>query len=843
MSTFLYKLGRSAYDKPWAFIAGWIVILAVVLAALGVNGIHVSSDMKIEGTESQKVLDQLAEELPEASGGQASVVFAAPPGERLDTPERLATLRSAIEGVYGLDYVINPAELAAKAGISAGAQGGDAAAAGGEQGADSGAAGPPTGITAASSGRQGAEAGAQGGAAAAGQVTGSAAGGAAASAAGQAPYGPLVVGGAPVPGVMIASDGSVALFQFQFTVQQMSLPEDVPDRVIEAVSAVEKTGIQALPSDSLSTKPALGSTEGVGLVVAAIVLLMTLGSVVAAGLPLLTAILGVGVSVGGAYAFSTFIPMTDITPALALMVGLAVGIDYSLFIVNRQRRMILDQGLSAREAASRAVGTAGSAVFFAGLTVIIALCGMLVIGIAFLSTMALVAAAAVLANVLIALTLLPALLGLAGERICSAKARAKQSGQSSEPRHGFARRWVTGVLKLRWPVVVAAVVVLGIAAIPVGKMEMGIPSGATANLDTASRQSYDAIAKGFGEGFNGPLLLVAEPTDGKTIGAETLGKLTQELQKHEDVSLVTPMGVNKTGDMAIISLIPKSGPADAATKRLVHDLRAPDSELARTYGIAIGVTGFTAINLDMSARLAEVFPLYVGIIVVLSLIILLLVFRSVIVPVKATAGFLLSVLATFGITTAVYQWGWFHRLFGFDTGGPLLSFMPIMVTGILYGLAMDYQVFLVSSMREAYVHGHRGRSGVARGYEQASRVVLAAAVIMVSVFAGFIFAPDIMIKQIGFALAAGILIDAFVVRMTLVPAVMAVFGDRAWRLPGWLDRLLPNLDVEGEKLIAELKTRDGEATRTAVRPGAAVASISSVRDTSAQSGVRQSGDS
>ncbi|SFJ04006.1 putative drug exporter of the RND superfamily [Paenibacillus sp. UNC496MF] len=824
MSTFLYKIGRSAYDKPWAFIVGWVVILAVVLAALGANGIHVSSDMKIEGTESQKVLDQLAAELPEASGGQASVVFAAPAGERLDTAERLAALRKAVDDVYRLDHVINPAELAAKAGVSDGAQ-----------------AGAQAGDSAAAGARQGAEAGAQGDAAAA---AGLGTGGANASAAGQAPYGPLVVDGAPVPGVMIARDGSVALFQFQFTVQQMSLPESVPDRVIQAVSAVEKTGIQALPSDSLSTKPALGSTEGVGLVVAAVVLLMTLGSVVAAGLPLLSAILGVGISVGGAYAFSKFIPMTDITPALALMVGLAVGIDYSLFIVNRQRRMILDQGLSAREAASRAVGTAGSAVFFAGLTVIIALCGMLVIGIAFLSTMALVAAAAVLANVLIALTLLPALLGLAGERICSAKARAKRAGQSSEPRHGFARRWAAGAIKLRWPIVVAAIAVLGVAAIPVAKMEMGIPSGATANLDTTSRQSYDAISQGFGEGFNGPLLLVAEPKNGAAIGAETLGKLAQELQQHEDVSLVTPMGVNKTGDMAIISLIPKSGPTDAATKRLVHDLRAPDSKLAQTYGVAISVTGFTAINLDMSAKLAEVFPLYVGIIVVLSLIILLLVFRSVIVPVKATVGFLLSVLATFGITTAVYQWGWLHALFGFDTGGPLLSFMPIMVTGILYGLAMDYQVFLVSSMREAYVHGHHGRSSVVHGYEQASRVVVAAAVIMVSVFAGFIFAPDIMIKQIGFALAVGILIDAFVVRMTLVPAVMAVFGDRAWRLPKWLDRLLPNLDVEGEKLIAELKAKDDASPRTAFRPGsAAAAGISAVRDSSKPSGVRRPGDS
>ncbi|OBZ13228.1 MMPL family transporter [Bacillus sp. FJAT-26390] len=766
MSTFLYRLGKSAYTRPWYFIISWIAILGIVLAILGVNGIHVTSDMKIEGTESQKVLDQLSAELPEASGGQASIVFTAPKGERLDTPERLSSISNAVNDVYNLDYVINPAKLAAEAGASA---------SGNTQGNET------------ARGNENAQA-------AAGEMP---------------PYGPLMVNGVPVPGVMLASDGSVALFQFQFTDQQMSLPESVPDSVIHAVMAVEQTGIAALPSDSLSTKPSIGSTEAIGIAVAAVVLFMTLGSVVAAGLPLLTALMGVGISVGGAYAFSKFIHMTDLTPVLALMVGLAVGIDYSLFIVNRQRRMILDQGLNAREAASRAVGTAGSAVFFAGLTVIIALCGMLVIGIGFLSAMALVAALAVLVNVLVALTLLPALLGLLGERICSAKARSKSSTHANKISHGFAHRWVTGVKKGRWLIIVGVIVILGAAALPVAKMEMGIPSGATANLDTPSRQSYDAISNGFGEGFNGPLLLVAKPKGASDkMTPETLMGLVQDLQQHENVSLVTPMGVNKTGDMAIISLIPKTGPTDAETKNLVREIRASDSSMALTHDVTVGVTGFTAINIDMSSKLAEVFPLYVGIIVILSLIILLLVFRSIIVPLKATVGFLLSVLATFGITTAVYQWGWLHSLFGFDTGGPLLSFMPIMVTGILYGLAMDYQVFLVSSMRESYVHGHRGTDSVVHGYTQASRVVVAAAVIMVSVFAGFIFAHDIMIKQIGFALAIGILIDAFIVRMALVPAVMAVFGDKAWWLPKWLDRMLPNLDVEGDKLLAELKDKE-----------------------------------
>ncbi|RAL26747.1 MMPL family transporter [Thermoflavimicrobium daqui] len=762
MSTFLYRVGKSAYDKPWYFIISWIAILGIVFTTLGVNGIHIGSEMKIEGTEAQKVLDQLAKELPEASGGQASVLFKAPKGERLDTPERLNAISKAIHEVYSLDYVINPVKLASKTGAPS------------QENPQS----PKTNQVAPAE---------------------------------MPPYGPLIINNQPVPGVMISSNGNVALFQFQFTVQQMSLPESVTDSVIKAIKTVEDADIIALPSDTLKKPevPIGGTAEIIGIRVAAVVLLLTLGSVVAAGLPLLTAILGVAISVGGAFAISNFINITDITPVLALMIGLAVGIDYSLFIVNRQRRMILDQGLSARAAASRAIGTAGSAVFFAGLTVIIALCGLLVIGIEFLSTMAIIAAVSVLVNVLITLTLLPALLGLIGERICSPKARRKKNIHKTEAHQGIAHSWVKGVVKYRWPIIIGVIAILGIAAIPVTKMEMAIPSGATANLDTPARQSYDAISEGFGEGFNGPLLLVTEPKGSSSkVTPAMLNMLVQDLQKHENVSLVTPMGINKNGDMAIISLIPKSGPNDKETKNLVEDLRDSDSSIAKTHHVKMGVTGFTAINIDMSSKLAEVFPLYIGIIVILSLIILLLVFRSLMVPIKATVGFLLSVLATFGITTTVFQWGYLHSLLGFDTGGPLLSFMPILVTGILYGLAMDYQVFLVSSMRESYIHGHRGNESVIHGYQLASRVVLAAAVIMVSVFAGFIFTDDIMIKQIGFALALGILIDTFIVRMTLVPAVMAIFGDKAWWLPKWLDRILPNLDVEGDKLIAQLKAKE-----------------------------------
>ncbi|SEN85146.1 MMPL family transporter [Paenibacillus sp. OK076] len=762
MSTLLYRVGKTAFRKPGYFIIGWVLILGIVVSMISINGVHISSEMKIEGTESQKVLDQLAKELPAASGGQGSVVFKAPDSERLDTPERLTAIMKAVSEVYGLNDVLNPADYAAEA-SSSGASADMAQAANMQQ---STTASPP-------------------------------------------PYGPLMVDGVPVPGVLLSSDGKIALFQFQFTIEQSAITQDVFDSVIDSVmTAQQGTNITVLPGETLKTVAiGVGSAEIIGLIIAVIVLLITLGSVVAAGLPLVTALLGVAIGVGGAFSISKFIEMPSVTSVLALMVGLAVGIDYALFIVNRQRRMIIDQRLSAQEATARAIGTSGSAVFFAGLTVIIALCGMLVIGLTFLSTMALVAAATVLINVFVALTLLPALLGLVGERICSPKAREKSTKHPKAADRGIAHRWVKFVIKYRWITIIAIVVLLGAAATPITKMEMGIPGASSANLDTTARQSYDAISEGFGEGFNGPLILVAEPNNSSAqVTPELLGNLMKELQSQNNVAQVTPLGM--TEDLAIFSLIPETGPNDKITKDLVTELRSAESSVAKMNDVKIGVTGLTAVNIDMSSKLAQLFPIYVGIIILLSLIILLLVFRSIIVPIKATIGFLLSILATFGITTAVFQWGWLHSLFGFDTGGPLLSFMPIIVTGILYGLAMDYQVFLVSSMRESYVHGHRGTESVVHGYNQVSRVVVAAAVIMVSVFAGFIFTDDVMIKQIGFTLAVGILIDAFIIRMGLVPAIMAIFGDKAWSLPKWLDRILPNLDVEGEKLIATLNAKD-----------------------------------
>ncbi|MGB3013036.1 MAG: MMPL family transporter, partial [Candidatus Nanopelagicales bacterium] len=608
---------------------------------------------------------------------------------------------------------------------------------------------------------------------------------------------PLIANGSPVPGVLISPDGTVAMLQMQFTTQVDALPSGTTDDVVQiAETAVADTGVTVLPSNSLeSMHPPIGGHEAIGLVIALLVLLITLGSLWAAGLPILTALIGVAIGVGGAFALSSTITLTTATPALALMVGLAVGIDYALFIVHRQRRLVLTEGLSTADATARAVATAGSAVVFAGSTVVIALVGMTVIGIGFLTTMALVAATTVTLAVLIALTLLPALLGIVGERIWSSKARARGTRPGGKR---LTNRWVELLVRRPWVAVAGVIVILGLAAIPASDLDLGMSSGGSDARGSTSRQSYDAIASGFGEGFNAPLLVVANADGGATLDQADLGAITAGLNGLDNVATASLMGANPDQTLAMFTVIPAEGPHDQSTAQLVETLRDPANPLTTQTQATFGVTGLTAVNIDITDRLAAAVPEYLAIIVGLSLLLLLLVFRSIAIPLTATAGFLLSIAATFGVATAVFQWGWFIGLVGLDTGGPLLSFLPIMVTGILYGLAMDYQVFLVSSMREVHAQDMAPRRAIVAGFEHASHVVAAAAIIMVSVFASFALSDDPTIKQFGFALAVGVLIDAFLVRMTLVPAVMSLLGRGAWWLPAWLDRLLPRLDLEGE---------------------------------------------
>jgi len=541
-----------------------------------------------------------------------------------------------------------------------------------------------------------------------------------------------------------------------------------------------------------------GGTEGLGLAVAAVVLVITFGSLLAAGLPLLTAIVGVGLGVMGIEIATGFFDLGSTTLTLALMLGLAVAIDYALFIVSRHRHELLS-GRPGDEAAGRAVGTAGSAVVFAGATVVIALAALSVVGIPFLTAMGLAAAGTVLVSVVIAVTLLPALLGFLGPRVLGRKGLASRDIEADSDRPTFGERWVRGVVRHRVVVVVAVVASLGLAAVPALDLQLAMPGDGNAAPSTTQRRAYDALAAGFGPGFNGPLIITADLARAADRPA-AVKAVQADLATVPGVAFTAPATVNPAGDTAIYSLIPTSGPLDTATERLVHALRARAAAWHAQTGASVYVTGTTAVQLDISAKLSSALLPYLAVVVGLAFVLLTLVFRSLLVPLKATLGFLLSIAATFGAVVVVFQRGWGAGLIGVETTGPVISFLPIFVVGILFGLAMDYEVFLVTRMREEHVHGATPTDAVVHGFRHGVRVVTAAGLIMTSVFAGFVLSGEAVIVSIGFALAVGIVVDAFLVRMTLVPAVMSLLGETAWWLPRWLDRAMPDVDVEGEKL-------------------------------------------
>lgn len=588
-------------------------------------------------------------------------------------------------------------------------------------------------------------------------------------------------------------DGSLALVQVSYAKQAFALTD--ADRAALLAAAHVSDLHAEIGGDAVRGAPETGATEILGVAVAAIVLVITFGSLLAAGLPLLTALIGVGIGMGGLLILSGLTELNSNTPVLALMIGLAVGIDYALFIVSRYRNE-LAEGADHEEAAGRAAGTAGSAVIFAGLTVIIALAGLTVVGIPFLGEMGLAAAATVVVAVLIALTLLPAILGFAGDKV-----RGRLPGLRGGPKPGRAsmgERWARFVGRHRVAVLGVAVAGVAVVAIPFGSMQLGLPNDSSAPHDSSQYKAYELVNKGFGPGANGPLVVVVDTTnarDPQAAVADTAKRITDI-----GVAAVMPPQPNRTGETTILNVIPKTGPSDVATEDLVANIRTAAAQLHDSTGATISVTGQTAANIDVSRKLSDAMIPYLALIVGLAFLLLMLVFRSVIVPLKATIGFLASVAATFGAVVAVFQWGWLTDLLGVESTGPIMSMLPILLIGVLFGLAMDYQVFLVTRMREDYVHGTEPREAVVSGFAHGARVVVAAALIMTSVFAGFIFAEDSLIQSIGFALAVGVAVDAFVVRMMIVPALMSMLGKRAWWLPRWLDRILPNVDVEGAKL-------------------------------------------
>lgn len=638
----------------------------------------------------------------------------------------------------------------------------------------------------------------------------------------------------------VSEDGTTAAVNVGFTGSADALTPEVRDQIKDIANAATSSGLDAYFSKEIvqDISSIFGSAEVIGLVIAAVVLMVMLGTLVAAGLPLLMAILGVGAGVGGTLALSSVIEMASITPALALMLGLAVGIDYSLFIVHRHRRQLLD-GMGMEESIGRATGTSGNAVVFAGLTVIIALSALAVPALPFLSVLGLSAAFTVAMAVLIAISLTPALLGIIGTRLVSKRAwrkaardsatsasstdastaragaghSAAETDSAAHPNAAGNRGW--GAFVTRRPVLmgVVGVLLLGLMALPALQLRTALPDGSAEPVDSSAHQAYDLLSEKFGAGYNGPIIALADlpaGLDAEEAEVKTLD-IADQLRGIDGVVAAVPVGTNDEHTLGVLQIVPQDGPASQETEQVVADIRNATPGIEAETGSHLALTGQVTAQIDVSERLAEVLPLYLGIVVGLSLVLLLLVFRSVVVPLLATVGFLLSLVAAFGATVAVYQWGWLSTVFGVETPGPIMSFLPILLTGILFGLAMDYQVFLVSGMRESFAHGQRAKAAVRSGFAHSAPVVTAAALIMTSVFAGFIFSHLTMIRAIGFSLAVGVVLDAFVVRMTITPALMHLLGRHAWYIPKWLDRILPDVDVEGSK-IAALSAGGGTGT-------------------------------
>ncbi|MFF5921729.1 MMPL family transporter [Streptomyces flavochromogenes] len=745
MATFLSKLGRLAFRRKGVTLLLWLLAFVGMGVAASSAPTPPADTFSMPGTESQEAFDLLTEKFPDASvdGATARVVVRAPQGTKITTP----STRTAVERLV-------------------------------------------TGLGTSS---------------------------------------PQVVGVADPyssPAVSISEDGTTAYMVVTYKVPAAAVDDKAHDALDAATEQAREAGLTVeAGGDAVKIEQAMGGTgEQIGILVSAFVLVLTFGSMIAAGMPLITALIGVGIGISGITALGSTFGLSGTTGTLAMMIGLAVGIDYALFIVSRFRAERAE-GRTPEEAAGRAVGTAGSAVVFAGLTVIVALAGLAVVNIPMLTKMGLAAAGTVAVAVLVAITLVPALLGLAPVKVMARKGRLRYAVKplSDRQRRRAARheakaarntkpnlgtRWARYVLRHPVVVLLVGVIGLGTIAVPAASLELGLPGEGQMSTQTTQRKAYDLLSESFGPGFNGPLTITVQTkstggagTAGAGAGAKAAGDtIGKALARTPGVASVSPATANKAGDTAILTVVPATGPTEKKTEELVHALRDIADDLERSTASRILVTGQTAMFIDFSQTLDDALLPYLALVVGLAFLLLMVVFRSVLVPLKAALGFLLSVAAALGAVVAVFQWGWLADVFGIDAPGPIMSTMPIFMIGVVFGLAMDYEVFLVSRMRESYARGARPGEAVVDGFRYGGRVVGAAAVIMMSVFSGFIVEDNDFVKMIGFALAIAVLFDAFVVRMAIVPALFALLGRSAWWLPTWLDRILPRVDVEGEKL-------------------------------------------
>ncbi|WP_040817450.1 MMPL family transporter [Nocardia jiangxiensis] len=786
MSVYLYRWGKFAYRRKWIVLPVWLLIF-LIIGGLGLGLKQpVKDDFNIPNLPSQRATDILDKQFPGMSAQfsfdavTGTYVIGAPAGQKLTDPANRAAVTELVQKLGDLNIVahtktpmnptgavMNPIDAADKMGC----------------------------------------------------LTGDRADAAFVARCGLAPLNVLGKGdGSTAPA------DTVAYLQVPFSIKKFSditaadrkAAYDVADVARSAGLTVEMDGTIA-QNNAIDT----GASEMVGYVVAFIVMMIAFGALLAAFVPILTGIVGVGAASALIMAGTSIANIPSFTTILASMIGIALSIDYALFIVSRYKHELAIQD-SPEEAAGTAIGTAGSAVVFAGLTVIIALCGLSIVGVSFLTWMGLGGALAAAFAIMVALTLLPALMGAFGKYLFKPKLPlvAKHDPEDASSVTNGMR---FGRLIGRMPAVtlVLSIVVLGLFALPAAKLSLGLPGEDSQPTTSTVRKAYDLRTEGFGVGSNGILTIVADLSGVAPEQRQAaLTALHDKLAGYPGMDFVTPAATNvvdqatqapdythSTG--ARLSAVPKTGPNDKATQDLVKNARSAENQFKSQYGMEYGITGTTAIYADVSSALLGKIVPYMAIVAAAAFILLMLVFRSILVPLTAALGFLLSMAATFGATVLIFQEG---KLGLVKETHPLVSFLPIILIGLVFGLAMDYQVFLVSRMREEYTHGRSPKEAVVAGYHHGARVVTSAAVIMISVFGGFVMMPDVTAKSMGFALAAGVLFDAFLVRMVLIPSLLVLLGRSAWWLPKWLDRILPDIDVEGTKLRA-LQEREREAAR------------------------------
>ncbi|WP_280430507.1 MMPL family transporter [Nocardia brasiliensis] len=761
MSVYLYRWGKFAFRRKWIVLPVWL-LLFLLLGGLGAQlSKPMSNDFSMPDLPSARANDILDKHFPGASAAfkfdavTGTYVIGAPAGQKLTDPANRAALDAFIAKLGELDIVdhgkpvMNPVEAAEKMGCLANPD-------------------------------------------------------------------PATCSGAPLNVLSKTAPDSVAVLNVPFTIKKFT---DVTDKERDAAYAVasdaRNAGLDVEMSGSIAMKQQApsGKSELIGMGVALIVMIVAFGAIVAAFVPIVTAIVGLGAATSLIMLGTSAIEIPSFTTFLASMIGIALSIDYALFIVSRYKHELAVQD-SPEEAAGTALGTAGSAVVFAGLTVIIALAGLSIVGVQFLTFMGLGGAIAAGFAVLTAITLMPALLGAFGRFLFKPKLPLiAQHDPEDDNSVTMGMRFGRLIGKAPWVALILSVVVLGALAAPAAGLNLGLPGDDSQPKTSTIRKAYELRTAGFGEGSNGVLNVAADLSNVPVEVRETAVKaLRDKLAAYPGMDYVTAPKWSEDKQGVLLDGVPKSGPNNQATKDLVSDARDAEAQLKAEFGVEYGITGSTAIYADVDhVLLGKIVP-YLAIVAGAAFVLLILVFRSILVPLTAALGFLLSMAATFGATVLIFQQGKFGLI---EDPHPLVSFLPIMLIGLVFGLAMDYQVFLVTRMREEFVKGKSPTEAVVAGYHHGARVVTSAAVIMISVFGSFLLETDVTAKSFGFALAAGVLFDAFIVRMILIPSLLVLMGKWGWWMPKWLDRILPDIDVEGTKL-RELQQRSAAPAKEPV---------------------------